>query len=103
MRLSTLLALAALGTLARGVAHINAYRRDKAERWTFDDIPGPAGSLTSASDAVDNVELSPDASPDEVLDVGVQHTFPASDPVAVEDAYESAYERERRRAQAARR
>jgi hypothetical protein len=55
------------------------------------------GSQTNASDAVDDIELRPDAAPDEVLDVGVQHTFPASDPVAVQDAYETADERQRRR------
>jgi hypothetical protein len=45
------------------------------------------GSPTNASDAVNGVELSPDATPDELLDAAVQYTFPASDPIAVETAY----------------
>lgn len=49
--------------------------------------PG-AGWPTNASDAVDNIELEPGASEEEVLDAGVQHTFPASDPIAVQEAYE---------------
>jgi hypothetical protein len=45
------------------------------------------GSNTNASDAVDAPVLGPDATDEDVLDVGVQYTFPASDPVAVETAY----------------
>ena len=48
------------------------------------------GSLTSASEVVDSPEIPPGASPDEVLDVAVQYTFPASDPIAIEDAYTAA-------------
>jgi len=48
---------------------------------------GSYGSLTSASDAVDDIELRPDASPEEVVDVGVMETFPASDPPAVQEAF----------------
>ena len=48
------------------------------------------GSQTNASDAVDSPELGADATPDEVLDVGVEYTFPASDPVSVENAYRQA-------------
>jgi hypothetical protein len=55
------------------------------------------GSPTNASDAVDDVELPPGASRDEKLDVAVQGTFPASDPVAVNSAAETAYEKELRR------
>ena len=40
------------------------------------------GSQTNASDAVDDVEVRPDPTADEVLDAGVAGTFPASDPVA---------------------
>jgi hypothetical protein len=58
--------------------------------------PEPTGSTTNASDAVDDIELPPDASPCEVVDAGVEETFPASDPVAVQDAYETANEREKR-------
>ena len=42
---------------------------------------GP-GSPTNASDAVDDVEVRPDPTVDEVVDAGVAATFPASDPVA---------------------
>jgi hypothetical protein len=45
------------------------------------------GSPTNASDAVDDVELRPDASADDVLDEGLQETFPASDPVSVQKTY----------------
>ena len=48
----------------------------------------PAGSPTNASDAVDDIELEPGGTEEEVLDAGVQHTFPASDPIAVQEAYE---------------
>jgi hypothetical protein len=34
-----------------------------------------------------------DASADEVLDVAVQYTFPASDPIAVEKAYQARLKR----------
>jgi hypothetical protein len=57
----------------------------------------PAGSLTSASDAVDDIEISPNPHPEELLDAGVKETFPASDPVSVNNAYETAYEKEQRR------
>ncbi len=42
---------------------------------------GP-GSQTNASDAVDDVEVRPDPTVDELVDAGVAGTFPASDPVA---------------------
>jgi hypothetical protein len=45
------------------------------------------GSNTNASDAVDAPLIAPDATPDEVLDVAVEYTFPASDPIAIEVAY----------------
>ena len=54
---------------------------------------GGHGSQTNASDAVDDIELRPDASPEEMLDAGVKQTFPASDPPAVQDAAQSAYEK----------
>src|SRR3954468_5685041 len=56
----------------------------------------PTGSTTNASDAVDDIELAPDAPPCRVVDAGVEETFPASDPVAVQDAYETAHERQQR-------
>jgi hypothetical protein len=46
-----------------------------------------AGSPTNASDAVDDVEIKPDADEDDVLDEGLKESFPASDPVAVGKAY----------------
>jgi hypothetical protein len=48
---------------------------------------GGHGSQTNASDAIDDIELPPHPSPDERLDAGVMETFPASDPIAVQDAY----------------
>ena len=55
------------------------------------------GSPTNASDAVDDIELAADATREEKLDAGVQETFPASDPVAVNSPAETAYEKELRR------
>jgi hypothetical protein len=49
---------------------------------------GGYGSPTNASDAIDDIELAPDASADDVLDEGLQETFPASDPIAVGKAYQ---------------
>ena len=57
---------------------------------------GRGGSNTNASDAVDDIELGPNASTDEVLDAGVKETFPASDPVSVTAPAETAYEKQRR-------
>ena len=58
-------------------------------------MPQPTGSTTNASDAVDDIELHPDASHDEKVDAGVKETFPASDPVSVKPS-ETAYERQQR-------
>lgn len=49
--------------------------------------PHTTGSTTNASDAVDDVELGPDATAEDVLDEGLQETFPASDPVSVQKTY----------------
>jgi hypothetical protein len=51
------------------------------------------GSQTNAAE-VDSPELGPDATPDEVLDAGVEFTFPASDPISVEGAYRLATRRQ---------
>jgi hypothetical protein len=51
-----------------------------------DESPTP-GSATNASDAVDDVEIKPDATEEDVLDEGLQETFPASDPVSVQKTY----------------
>jgi hypothetical protein len=56
-----------------------------------------AGSPTNASDAVDDIELGPDATQEDKLDAGVQETFPASDPVSVNSPADTAYEKEQRR------
>ena len=45
------------------------------------------GSPTNANDKVDDVELPPDADEEDVLDEGLQETFPASDPVSVQRTY----------------
>jgi hypothetical protein len=45
------------------------------------------GSNTNAREIVDLPFIGPDSSPEEVLDVAVEYTFPASDPIAIEDAY----------------
>jgi hypothetical protein len=58
---------------------------------------GGHGSLTTASDAVDDIEISANPHPEELLDAGVKETFPASDPVSVNNNYETAYEKEQRR------
>ncbi len=55
-----------------------------------------AGSQTNASDAVDDIELSPNPHSEEVLDAGVKETFPASDPVSVSAPSETAYEKKKR-------
>lgn len=54
-----------------------------------------AGSQTNASDAVDDIELASNPTQDQMLDAGVQETFPASDPVAV-DKVETAYDKQKR-------
>ena len=54
------------------------------------------GSTTNASEAVDDIELGPNASHDETLDAGVKETFPASDPVSVSAPAETAYEKKKR-------
>ena len=54
----------------------------------MDKSPKPTGSTTNASDAVDDIEdLDQDSTTDDVLDEGLQETFPASDPVAVGTAH----------------
>ena len=52
------------------------------------------GSPIYASRAADAPELRPDATPEEVLDAGIEYTFPASDPVSVESAYRFAAQRQ---------
>jgi hypothetical protein len=58
-----------------------------------------SGSQTNASDKANPESLSARPSTEEVLDVGVEHTFPASDPIAVQSAYTEAEKREERERQ----
>ena len=58
--------------------------------------PPYRGSTTNASDAVDDVSLSPRAGAEEHLDAAVMETFPASDPIAPGKRSETAWEREQR-------
>jgi hypothetical protein len=44
----------------------------------------------------DPPSLAPEPAPEEVLDVAVEETFPASHPIAIEHAFESARRRERK-------
>jgi hypothetical protein len=53
-------------------------------------------SQTNASDAVSAPVLEPGASAERVLDVAIEYTFPASDPLAIQDAYWEADGRRRR-------
>lgn len=69
---------------AAGYYFYNRYRKSRG-----------IGSQTNASDAVDDIELGANPTRDEVLDAGVQETFPASDPVAAGKS-ETAYEKKKR-------
>jgi hypothetical protein len=53
-------------------------------------------SQTNASEAMDDIELGPNASHDEALDAAGKETFPASDPVSVTAPSETAYEKKKR-------
>jgi hypothetical protein len=55
-----------------------------------------SGSPTNASEAMDDINVQPNAGADEHLDAGVQGTFPASDPVSVSGKGETAWERQQR-------
>lgn len=48
-------------------------------------VPRHHGSQTNASDAIDDIELKPQASADERIDAGVMGTFPASDPTSIQN------------------
>jgi hypothetical protein len=49
---------------------------------------------TNPSDSVDTPMPDAPTSPDAILDVAVEYTFPASDPIAVEVAFAAAQRRE---------
>ena len=51
------------------------------------------GSQTNASEAMDDIELRPGASTEEIVDASVKHTFPASDPVAPQAPVETAFDK----------
>lgn len=55
-------------------------------------IASAHSAMTDPEDrnAIDTPEIGPDSTPDEVLDAGIEYTFPASDPVSVELAYRMA-------------
>jgi hypothetical protein len=63
--------------------------------WLYRKNRKHTGSTTNASEAVDDIELKPGATHEEVVDAGVQETFPASDPVSVKPS-ETAYEKKKR-------
>lgn len=53
-----------------------------------------AGSQTNASDAVDDVQLPRHPTREQLLDEGVQETFPASDPVAIPAEGDTVWDRQ---------
>ena len=55
-----------------------------------------SGSTTNASDAVDDIDVRPNADSDEHLDAAVMETFPASDAVSPGKPAETAWERQQR-------
>jgi len=73
-----------IAVLAAGA--LGAYSIVKARRKEREMLDN-AGSTTNASEAVDTVEIGPDADADQVLDAGVEQTFPASDPISIDSAY----------------
>jgi hypothetical protein len=54
------------------------------------------GSPTNASDAMDDIEVPPHPTADEVMDEAVKETFPASDPVSPSQPANTAHERKKR-------
>lgn len=79
MRKTIRIAVLAAGALGA----YSIYRSRRREQQMLDR----AGSPTNASEAVDCVEIRPDADADEVLDAAVEQTFPASDPISIDSAY----------------
>ena len=67
-----------------------------AAYWYYKRNGRYSGSTTNASDAVDDIDLPRNASTDQQLDAGVKETFPASDPVSVSAAGETAWEKRQR-------
>ena len=79
MRTTIRIAVLAAGALG-AYSIVQARRRER-------EMLDRAGSPTNASDAVDTVEIGPEASSDDVLDAAVEQTFPASDPISIDSAY----------------
>ena len=67
-----------------------------AAYWYYRRNRSYTGSTTNASDAMDDIHLPPRASTDQQLDAGVKETFPASDPVSISAAGETAWEKQQR-------
>jgi len=59
-------------------------------------MPRATGSMTNASDAMDDIHVRPNADSDEHLDAAVMETFPASDPVSSGKPSETAWEKQQR-------
>ena len=78
MRTPIRIAILAAGALG-AASIIRARRREKL-------MLEQAGSPTNASD-VEQPQVRADADADEVLDVAVEQTFPASDPISIDSAY----------------
>jgi hypothetical protein len=67
-----------------------------AAYWYYTRSRHPVGSQTNASDAMDDIQVPPNASTDQHLDAGVKETFPASDPVSISAEGETAWEKRQR-------
>ena len=67
-----------------------------AAYWYYSRNRRYSGSTTNASDAVDDIQVPPNASTDQQLDAGVKETFPASDPVSISAEGETAWEKQQR-------
>jgi hypothetical protein len=78
MRNTIRIAVLAAGALG-AYSIVRSRRREQA-------LLANPGSPTNCSD-VELPEVKADADADEVLDVGVEATFPASDPVSIDSAY----------------
>ena len=68
-----------------GYYFYNQYRRNRG-----------VGSQTNASDAMDDIEVRPNAGTQEHLDAAVMETFPASDPISPGKPSETAWEQQQR-------
>ena len=76
----TTIRIAVLAAGALGAYSIVQSRRRERE------MLDRAGSTTNASD-VDTTEIAPDGDAEQALDAAVEQTFPASDPISIDSAY----------------